>query len=59
MMAEFQEIVGALMSKNQNNAKKITAIADKYLGKGKKVGDCTPTNAPQLDLILMELRELV
>ena len=59
MMAEFQNIVGALMSKNQNNAKKITAIADKYLGKGKKVNDCTPTNAPQLDLILMELRELV
>lgn len=59
MMSEFQTIVGALMSKNQNNAKKITAIADKYLGKGKKVNDCTPTNAPQLDLILMELRELV
>ena len=32
---------------------------EKYLGKGKKVGDCTPTNAPQLELILMELRELV
>ena len=59
MMNEFQTLVGALMSANQNNAKKITAIADKYLGKGKKVGDCTPTNAPQLDLILMELRELV
>lgn len=59
MMSEFQELVGALMTKNQNNAKKITAIADKYLGKGKKVGDCTPTNAPQLELILMELRELV
>jgi len=58
MMTEFQNIVGALMSKNQNNAKKITAIADKYLGKGKKVGDCTPTNAPQLELILMELRDL-
>ncbi len=58
-MAEFQNIVGALMSKDQNNAKKITAIADKYLGKGKKVNDCTPTNAPQLDLILMELKELV
>jgi hypothetical protein len=39
--------------------KALTAIADKYLGKGKKVGDCTPSNAPQLDLILMELRELV
>ena len=59
MMAEFQEIVGALMTKNQNNAKKITAVADKYLGKGKKVGDCTPTNAPQLELILMELKELI
>lgn len=59
MMTEFQEIVSALMAKSQSNAKKITAIADKYLGKGKKVGDCTPTNAPQLDLILMELRDLV
>jgi hypothetical protein len=47
------------MTKSQSNAKKITAIADKYLGKGKKVGDCTPTNAPQLDLILMDLRDLL
>lgn len=61
MMDEFKTLVDALMSeptKQGANAKKITAIADKYLGKGKKVGDCTPANAPQLDLILMELREL-
>lgn len=62
MMSEFNELVSALMNdtaKQSANAKKITAIADKYLGKGKKVGDCTPSNAPQLDLILVELRELV
>ena len=62
MMEEFRELIDALMadtSKQASNAKKITSITDKYLGKGKKVGDCTPTNAPQLDLILMELRDLV
>lgn len=58
MMDEFQEIVGALVQKSPNMASKITAIVDKHLGKGKKVGDCTEANAPQLDLILYDLREL-
>ena len=46
------------MSKNQSNAGKITSIVDKFLGKGKKVGDCTPDQAEQLDLIVHELEEL-
>ena len=58
MMDEFQSIVGALVQKSPNMAAKITAIVDKHLGKGKKVGDCTEANAPQLDLILYDLREL-
>ena len=58
MMEEFQGIVGKLVQKSPNMALKITSIVDKYLGKGKKVSDCTEANAPQLDLILYELREL-
>ena len=59
MMDEFQTIVGDLVQKSPNMASKITSIVDKHLGKGKKVGDCTEANAPQLDLILYDLRELV
>jgi len=58
MMDEFQEIVGNLVQKSPNMAAKITAIVDQHLGKGKKVGDCTAANAPQLDLILYDLRNL-
>ena len=36
----------------------ITSIIDRHLGKGKKVSDCTEINAPQLDLILYDLRLL-
>jgi hypothetical protein len=28
------------------------------LGKGKKVNDCTPEQAPQIDLILFDLKRL-
>ena len=58
MMDEFQELIGTLVQKSPNMPAKITAIVDKHLGKGKKVGDCTEANAPQLDLILYDLREL-
>lgn len=59
LSAEFQEIVQALMSANQANAKKITSVVDKYLGKGKKVSDCSPDQAEQIDLIVHELKELI
>lgn len=55
---EFQTMVGNLMSKNPSIAPKITAIIDKHLGKGKKVNDCTPDQAPQIDLILFDLKRL-
>lgn len=57
--ARFQELVGELMSANQSNAGKITAIVDKYLGRGKKVGECTPEQAEQIDLIVHDLELLI
>jgi hypothetical protein len=59
MITEFQTLVEKIMTANQSNGMKITAIVDKYLGKGKKVGDATPTQCEQIDLILIELREMV
>ena len=56
---KFQELVGELMSANQSNAGKITSIVDKYLGKGKKVGECTPEQAEQIDLIVHDLELLI
>lgn len=55
---EFQDLVGELMSKNQSNANKITKIVEQYLGKGRKVGDCTEEQAEQLDLIVRDLQLL-
>ena len=58
LMNEFQTLVGDIMSKTPAMASKITAIVDKHLGRGKKVGDCTPDQAPQIDLILFDLKRL-
>lgn len=58
MMEQFQEIVSNLMQADQSNANKITAIVEKYLGKGRKVSECTDSQAAQLDLILDELKQL-
>lgn len=58
LMNEFQVLVGDIMSKTPSMASKITAIVDKHLGRGKKVGDCTPEQAPQIDLILFDLKRL-
>ena len=56
LMAEFSELAGTLMSKDQGNAPKITAIVDKYLGRGKKVSDATPDQAEFIYLIIGEIR---
>lgn len=58
LMDEFQTIVGQLMGKSPANRNKISSIVTEYLGGEKKVGDCTEDDAPQLDLILQELRSL-
>lgn len=59
MQKEFQDIVGELMTKDQGNAIKITAIVDKYLGKGKKFSECTPVQSEQMELILLDLKDLI
>lgn len=58
LMREFQDVVGNLMTKDQSIAPKITKIVETHLGKGKKVSDCTSEQAPQLDLILFDLKKL-
>jgi hypothetical protein len=58
LMTEFSELAGTLMSKDQGNAPKITAVVDKYLGRGKKCSDTTPDQAEFVYLILQEVREL-
>ena len=57
LMAEFQNFVNNLMEKNQSNAPKITSIVEKYLGKGKKVGDTAPEQAEFIYLINTEIME--
>jgi hypothetical protein len=57
LMVEFKDIVSVVMAKNQTNAVKLTAIVDKYLGKGKKVNEATPEQAELIYLINVELKE--
>lgn len=59
MKKEFQEIVGSLVNANPNHQMTIVRTIEKYLGKGKKVGDCTEDQVEQLDLILHELRAML
>lgn len=59
LMKEFQEIVGNLITANQSNASKITNIVEQYLGKGRKVNDCTAQQSEQIDLIVHDLKELM
>lgn len=56
LMAEFQDIVGQLMNKGTTNSPKITAIVEKYLGKGKKVSDTSPNQAEFIFLIVEEIK---
>ena len=59
LMAEFQDIVGQLMSGAgaATNGAKITAIIDKYLGKGKKIAEATPDQAEFIYLIVSEIKD--
>jgi hypothetical protein len=56
LMAEFQDLVGQLMSKGTTNGPKITSIVEKYLGKGKKVSDSTPEQAEFIHLIVSDIK---
>lgn len=56
LMAEFSDVVSAVMNKNQSNAPKLTSIIEKYLGKGKKVADATPDQAEFIYLIINDIK---
>lgn len=58
MMNEFQDLTSKLMEKSADNGLRIVKITNKYLGKNKKVGECTPEQSEQLELIILDLREL-
>ena len=58
LMKEFSEITGELMNKNTEYYRpKISAIIEKYLGKGKKVADATPEQAEFIYLINSEIKD--
>ena len=58
LMSEFKVIVSELMEKDKEKyAPYITQVVDKYLGKGKKVGDTTPDQAELIYAIVSELKE--
>lgn len=53
----FQDLVGEIMQRNQSDGVKITSVVTKYLGKNKKVAECTPEQSELIHLINLELRE--
>lgn len=59
LMGRFKEIVTELMGKNQSNGPKITEVVEKYLGKNKKVNECTEAHAEQINSIVEELTALL
>ena len=59
LMAEFKNLVTTLMAKSQTNGAKITSIVETYLGKGKKVGETTPSQAEFIYLIVTDMKDLL
>lgn len=59
MMTETQNTIQALMDKDKAFGSQIVAIIEEYLGKGKKVSECTVGQSEQLSLILLELKGLL
>ena len=57
LMDEFQTLVGQIMSTDASKGAKITAIVEKYLGKGKKVSDTTEAQAEFVSLIISDIKE--
>lgn len=74
LMTEFQQVVSSIPGFADANSDKateeaakfqefwaprVTEITDKYLGKGKKVGNMAREQVEQLDLIVTDLKELI
>ena len=59
LMEDFNSLTSQLVEKDPSNAIKITAVIDKILGVGKKVMDCTPGQAEQINIINYNLTQLL
>lgn len=59
MMNNFQTTVKSIMDKNAEMGAEITEIIERYLGRGKKASDCTPSQCEQLELINIDLEHLL
>ena len=58
LMAEFTSLVSGLMEKDKNYyAPRVTAVVERYLGKGKKVSETTISQAEFIYLINSEIKE--
>jgi hypothetical protein len=58
LMAKFEQMVGALMNKDQAYyAPRITQIIEKYLGKGKKMSAATRDQAELVYLAVTEIED--
>lgn len=58
LIAEFNEIIGILMQKDNNYyAPRITQIVDKYLGKGRKVSETNRDQGEFISLIITEIKD--
>ena len=59
LMDQIQATIGALMAKDSPTMRTtIQSIVEKHLGRGKKVSECIPEQAPILDLILFDLKKI-
>lgn len=56
LLTEFNSVAQTLMQQNLSNQAKIVAIVEKYLGKGKKIAETTPSQAELIALILDDIK---
>ena len=60
VVAEFGIIVNSLMEKDAAfYAPRITEVVERYLGKGKKVAECSRDQAQLIDMVVYDIKELV
>lgn len=58
LMAEFQELVGTLMAKDQAYyAPRITQVVERYLGRGRKISEATLDQAELVFYVVKEIKE--
>ena len=58
IMTQVGEICGRIVEKDEKNAKKITKVVEKHLGKGKKVSECDESQVDIVVLVYDDLKEL-